>query len=111
MIKKRLLTDRSEYLFSQDQDREIRWEMLMIKKRLLTDRSENLFSQDREILWEMLKKLGWTRILLSRSQYEKHSIEISNWFHLNCKHDYRGWGRDFIFENPRDAVNFTLRWT
>jgi hypothetical protein len=32
---------------------------------------------DREILWGMLKELGWTRVTLGRLQDNKHAIDIT----------------------------------
>ena len=65
---------------------------------------------DREILWGMLKELGWTRITLSRLQDNKHAIDITYWIEEYCKGAHEREGRDFIFENPKDASMFILKW-
>ena len=65
---------------------------------------------DREVLWGMLKEIGWTRIMLDRLQDNKHAIDIRHWLALNCQGAYERNGRDFIFEDPRDATMFILRW-
>jgi hypothetical protein len=65
---------------------------------------------DREILWGMLKELGWTRVTLSRLQDNKHAIDISYWIEEYCTGAYEREGRDFIFENPKDASMFILKW-
>jgi hypothetical protein len=65
---------------------------------------------DREILWGMLKELGWTRVTLSRLQDNKHAIDITYWLEEYCQGAYEREGRDFIFENPKDASMFILKW-
>lgn len=65
---------------------------------------------DREILWGMLKGMGWTRVMIDRFQDNKHAVDITYWLKENCQGSYERNGRDFIFENDRDAVNFILKW-
>jgi hypothetical protein len=65
---------------------------------------------DREVLWGMLKEIGWTRVMLDRLQDNKHAIDITLWLEENVKNPFERNGRDFIFENQKDAVNFILRW-
>jgi hypothetical protein len=65
---------------------------------------------DREVLWGMLTGLGWTRVLLSRLQDNKHAIDITHWLAENCKGAYERNGRDFLFEDKKDAVLFILTW-
>jgi len=66
---------------------------------------------DREILWGMLEGIGWTRVMLDRLQDNKHAIDITIWLEENIKNPFERNGRDFIFENEKDAVLFILRWT
>jgi len=65
---------------------------------------------DREVLWGMLKDIGWTRVMIDRLQDNKHAVDIIEWLAMNCQGAYERTGRDFIFENDKDAVNFILRW-
>jgi len=65
---------------------------------------------DKEILWGMLKELGWTRVMIDRFQDNKHAVDITYWLSENCEGAYERSGADFIFENNRDAVNFILKW-
>jgi hypothetical protein len=65
---------------------------------------------DREVLWGMLQGIGWTRIMLPRLIDNNHAVDITHWLALNCKNSYERNGRDFIFENERDANWFVLRW-
>jgi hypothetical protein len=65
---------------------------------------------DREVLWGMLKDIGWRRVMLDRFTDNKHAVDITHWLAANCKNPFERSGADFIFESEVDAVNFTLRW-
>ena len=65
---------------------------------------------DREVLWGMLKDLGWRRVMLDRLTDNMHAVDITHWLESNCKNPFERSGADFIFESEVDAVNFTLRW-
>ena len=65
---------------------------------------------DKEILWGMLEKLGWTRVILPRFKSREHSVDVVTWLHDNCKNPYERKGSEVIFENSGDAVNFIMRW-
>lgn len=65
---------------------------------------------DREILWSMLAELGWIRIMLPSLLDMKNAVDIQDWLVLNCNKGYQHSGRDFIFEDERDANWFKLRW-
>lgn len=65
---------------------------------------------DREILWSMLKEMGWTRVMLPTTISKEQAIEITDWLELNVKHPYESHNKDFIFENVKDATTFILRW-
>ena len=65
---------------------------------------------DREVMWGMLKSLGWRRVMLDRFTDNKHAVDITYWLEANCKNPFERSGADFIFESEVDAVNFTLRW-
>ena len=59
------------------------------------------------ILFDLMKSLGWTHIIVTA---DKNPEEIEQWCKNNCSGGYRGIYYDWIFETPRDAVLFTLRW-
>jgi len=65
---------------------------------------------DREILWGMLKELGWTRVMLDRLQDNNHAVNITHWLKENCQGAYERNGRDFLFELEKDASMFILKW-
>jgi hypothetical protein len=65
---------------------------------------------DREIMWGMLVDLGWTRVMLPTMGDAYMAVDIITWLEDNCKHAYERSGRDFVFENQKDANWFILRW-
>ena len=65
---------------------------------------------DREVLWGMLQDIGWTRVMITRLTDNNHAVDIRHWLALNTKKSYEWHGRDFIFEDARDANWFVLRW-
>jgi hypothetical protein len=65
---------------------------------------------DREVLWGMLTGMGWSRVMLSRLQDNRHAVDITYWLEENCQGAYERNGRDFLFENSQDATMFTLKW-
>ncbi len=82
-----------------------------LEKEILDELSTKMQSQiDREIMWSMLKNLGWRRVILDRYTDNNHAVDITYWLEANCKNPFERNGADFIFESDVDAVNFTLRW-
>ena len=65
---------------------------------------------DREILWGMLQGMGWTRVMLPRLIDNHHAIDITCWLEEKCRHAVEREGRDFLFEDLKDANWFKLRW-
>ena len=65
---------------------------------------------DREVLWGMLEGLGWCRVMLPRLVDNHHAIDITYWLEENCKKAFERNGRDFLFEDAKDANWFKLRW-
>ncbi len=82
-----------------------------LEKEILDELSTKMQSEiDREIMWSMLKNLGWRRVILDRYTDNNHAVDITYWLEANCKNPFERNGADFIFESDVDAVNFTLRW-
>jgi hypothetical protein len=65
---------------------------------------------DREILWSMLKELGWTRVMIDRVTDNEHAVKITEWLRARCQGSYERHQTDFIFELESDAVDFILTW-
>jgi hypothetical protein len=66
---------------------------------------------DREVLWGMLQSMGWTRVMIPRFVDNNHAIDITYWLEATCKKAYERNGRDFLFEDIKDANWFVLRWS
>ena len=82
-----------------------------LEKQILDELGTKMQSEiDREILWGMLKNMGWRRVMLDRLTDNNHAVDITYWLEANCKNPFERNGADFIFESEVDAVNFTLRW-
>ena len=65
---------------------------------------------DTDVLWTLMGHLGWVRVVLSRLTDNNHAIDITLWLEQNCQYKYQRNGREFIFEDPREASLFSLRW-
>ena len=82
-----------------------------LEKEILDELGTKMQSEiDREVMWGMLKSLGWRRVMLDRLTDNNHAVDITHWLESNCKNPFERSGADFIFESEVDAVNFTLRW-
>ena len=85
--------------------------MKNLEKEILDELGTKMQSEmDREILWGMLKNLGWRRVMLDRFTDNMHAVDITHWLKANCKNPFERSGADFIFESEVDAVNFIMRW-
>ena len=82
-----------------------------LEKEIIEELGTKMQSEmDREILWGMLKNVGWTRVNLDRFTDNSRAVDITYWLEEHCNHAFERRGADFIFESEVDAVNFTLRW-
>ena len=85
--------------------------MSNLEQEILDELGTQMQSEiDREILWGMLKGLGWTRVMIDRHRDNEHAVDITHWLKENCQGAYERRGADFIFENDGDAINFILKW-
>ena len=82
-----------------------------LQDQILTDIAKEMQTDiDCEIRWGMLKGIGWTRVMLDRLQDNKHAIDITLWLEENIKNPFERNGRDFLFEDSKDATMFILKW-
>ena len=65
---------------------------------------------DREILWGFLKEAGWTRVMLPIFESNEQAVDIADWAKEYCKGSFESSGRDYIFEDEKDAATFILKW-
>lgn len=84
---------------------------IMLEQEILEAKAKEMqIEMDREILWGMLESMGWTRVMLDRLQDNNHAIDITVWLEENIKNPFERNGRDFIFEQEKDASMFILKW-
>ena len=84
---------------------------MTLEEEILERTGKNMAREiDREVLWGMLEGIGWHRVMIPRLIDNHHAIDITDWLEINCKHGFERGGRDFIFEDAKDANWFILRW-
>ena len=82
-----------------------------LEKQILEQQGNKMAREiDREVLWGMLEGLGWCRVMLPRFVDNHHAVDIGYWLADNCKKSFERNGRDFLFEDVKDANWFKLRW-
>lgn len=82
-----------------------------LQEQILEELGSEMQSQiDRDIFWGMLEGMGWTRVTIDRSIDNNHAIDITHWLEENIQNPFERNGKDFIFENSKDAVMFILKW-
>lgn len=64
---------------------------------------------DFEVISGILIQAGWTKVVLRPMVYED-SQSIDQWLEQKCKAHKLHRGLVFLFEDPKDASWFTLRW-
>jgi hypothetical protein len=84
---------------------------MTLEDKMLEEAGKDLAREiDREVLWGMLQGIGWTRVMLPTLGNGEQAVNIIVWLEENCKNAYERSGRDFIFEDSKDANWFILRW-
>lgn len=86
--------------------------MINIEESILEDLGKQLSDAvDFEILAELLWKVeGWIKFEIPRFVDNHHAVDIGYWLLDNCQGEYKRNGRTFLFESPKDATLFILRW-
>lgn len=83
----------------------------ILEQEMLEAKAKEMQTEmDREVLWSMLQGIGWCRVMLPRFVDNHYAIDITLWLLDNCKGNFEREGRDFLFENVKDANWFRLRW-
>ena len=65
---------------------------------------------DKEVLWSMLVKAGWVRILIPNLTSHDSHVMLPLWLEECCKDRYIRGGGELIFKSSKEANWFTLRW-
>ena len=60
------------------------------------------------VMCSFLEEIGWTKVILNPMTKE-YSDAIDYWT-SQLKGNFHNMGLVWIFEDPGDAVNFTLKW-
>lgn len=68
-------------------------------------------SIDWEIRAGMLVEMGWVKYQVPRFIDNYHAIDIGYWLLDNCQGKYDRNGATFLFQDPKDATMFMLRWS
>jgi hypothetical protein len=61
--------------------------------------------------WRRLQDMGWISVTIDRLQDNSYAVDITYWLKENCQGCCERLGRNFLFENNKDAVLFILRWS
>lgn len=87
----------------------------MIEESIAKEMSRQIAEEiDWEILCDILVSVGWRKIKLSvawSSMTSDFQYEVKAWLSKNIKGHYKGRGREWLFENEKDAILFALRWS
>ena len=79
--------------------------------RILTKIAKEMADDiDKEVLWGMLVKGGWTRVVIPNLTSHDACVMLPLWLDEYCKKSYQRKGCEIIFESSKDANWFTLRW-
>lgn len=52
---------------------------------------------------------GWVRVVLEPMCWET-TIDVDQWLVSNCRAQFKNMGLVWLFESPRDATLFILKW-
>jgi hypothetical protein len=86
-------------------------QQIMLEQEMIEAKAKEMQTEiDREVFWGMLQGVGWTRVMLPRLVDNHHAIDITHWLEEHCKRAFERNGRDFLFEDSKDANWFQLRW-
>jgi hypothetical protein len=84
---------------------------VMLEKEIIEAKAKEVAEEiDREVLWGMLKELGWRRVMLSSETAMIYATAIKEWLETNCIGSHEKHRSDFIFERAEDATLFILKW-
>lgn len=66
---------------------------------------------DFDIIADILKESGWTKVTIDRFTDNHHAIDIREWIADNVKSkDCTSRGTTFLFRDAKQATMFILRW-
>ena len=72
--------------------------------------SEDLARQiDFEVMSTLLLESGWVKVVLRPMTWEQ-AYEVDTWVEENVKGNVHTMGLVWLFERPKEATWFTIRW-
>lgn len=82
------------------------------EKEYVDTAAKEMASQiDFDILESVVSDMGWVKLSLTRPVPALEYDEIDKWLKVNCTGRYLKHRRTFLFQHPKDATWFSLRWT
>jgi len=83
---------------------------MTLEEQIINDAGKAIANEiDFEILYSMLKELGWRKVVLSPMTWEQ-GLEVDAWTEKHVKGPFETMGLVWIFEDEEDANWFALRW-
>jgi len=83
---------------------------MTLEEQIINDAGKTIANEiDFEILYSMLKELGWRKVVLSPMTWEQ-GLEVDAWTEKHVKGPFETMGLVWIFEDEEDANWFALRW-
>ena len=96
-----------------------------LEEEIANDMATRIAKQiDRELLDDIMIAVltdeGWTATTVNPAftdmgmlsgRYEEWYSQTAEWIHLNAQGDYKLVKGQWLFEDPRDATMFILRWS
>jgi hypothetical protein len=100
---------------------------MSLEQEIANDLATKIAKQiDRELLDDIMTKIliedGWTETKINPaftdigmnivpSRFDDWYTKTAEWIHLNAQGDYKLLKGQWLFENPKDATMFILRWS
>ena len=83
---------------------------MTLEEEMINHASSRMAAEiDFGVLCGLLESIGWKRVVLAPMSSEtSHAIDV--WTATKLKGNFNTMGIVWIFEDPGDAVNFTLKW-
>lgn len=85
-------------------------QVVNIQEEIINRAAEQMSKEiDFGVLTSMLCEIGWTKVVL-KPMTDEQSKAIDAWVAMYVHNPVETMGLVWVFEDRRDAVNFTLKW-
>lgn len=82
-----------------------------IEDEVLNNAAQQIADEiDFEIISGMLQEMGWIKVTRSPFVSNKEAVDIGYWIDEQTTGQVKSRGRTWLFEQPKDATMFILRW-